>query len=51
MTVHHFPIHGAKVLPASPAYFTAEGLLPLVQPLRPLNALEQMYAYWGSDRG
>lgn len=47
MSVHPFPKSKPLAAPTDP-YFAA---LPLpVQPLRPLSALEQMYAYWGSDR-
>ena len=31
-------------------YFSFEPVTPPVHRLRPLTALEQMYAYWGSDR-
>lgn len=49
MSVHPFP---RRLRPSTlvEAYFTADrGAEPLVA-LRPLTALEQMYAYWGSDR-
>ena len=50
MSIHPFPLRKAQ--PAAPfeAYFSAEQLTPAAPVLRPLSALEQMYAYWGSDR-
>lgn len=47
MSVHPFPKQKPQGTPIEP-YFSALALP--VQPLRPLSALEQMYAYWGSDR-
>ncbi len=49
MSIHPFltrkPAPGAPLEP----YFVAEAAAPAPR-LRPLTALEQMYAYWGSDR-
>ena len=47
MSVHPFPKQKPLAAPIEP-YFSA--LVLPVQHLRPLSALEQMYAYWGSDR-
>jgi hypothetical protein len=50
MSVHPFISVRSKPRPPFDAYFTAEpSALPPVR-LRPLTPLEQMYAYWGSDR-
>ena len=49
MSIHPFPARKPKPIPSLEPYFQADktGAPP---PLRPLTALEQMYAYWGSDR-
>ena len=47
MSAYTFPKKNPLPAPIEP-YFSATSLL--VQPVRPLTALEQMYAYWGSDR-
>ena len=50
MSVHPFlnrkPQSAAPIEP----YFSAEMVEVAAPRLRPLTALEQMYAYWGSDR-
>ena len=45
------PFLTRKLAPGVPLepYFFAETVAPVPR-LRPLTALEQMYAYWGSDR-
>jgi hypothetical protein len=50
MSVH--PFLKAKAQAAAPIepYFSAEAAAQPAPRLRPLTALEQMYAYWGSDR-
>ncbi len=48
MSVHTLP-RPAAAIPVLEPYFQAAR--PVQAPaLRPLSALEQMYAYWGSDR-
>lgn len=50
MSIHPFPQPRPANQPPLEPYFSVE---PVVMPalrLRPLTALEQMYAYWGSDR-
>jgi len=47
MSAHPFPRTKPQAVPSEP-YFSALALPS--PPLRPLSALEQMYAYWGSDR-
>ena len=47
MSVHPFPKSRPLSAPTDP-YFVAVAL-PAPH-LRPLSALDQMYAYWGSDR-
>jgi len=49
MSIHPFPRHPQAVQPVEP-YFQADRRSEAVVRLRPLTALEQMYAYWGSDR-
>lgn len=49
MSVHPFPIRKSAVSPVDP-YYQVERQNEPPLPLRPLTALEQMYAYWGSDR-
>ena len=51
MSVHPFrtsprPVALAPIEP----YFSTEPVTAALPRLRPLTALEQMYAYWGSDR-
>jgi hypothetical protein len=48
MSVHPFPRPRKPIAPLDP-YFTAEPATRPAPRLRPLTALEQMYAYWGSD--
>ena len=47
MSAHPFPKKKPQATPIEP-YFSAVALP--AQHLRPLTALEHMYAYWGSDR-
>mgnify|MGYP003454529234 CR=1 FL=1 len=50
MSVHPFrKPHRAAQPPLEPYYAAEPVILPAAH-LRPLTALEQMYAYWGSDR-
>lgn len=49
MSVHPFPRRMTPALPIEPYYQPDQAAEPPVR-LRPLTALEQMYAYWGSDR-
>jgi hypothetical protein len=49
MSVHPFPRRTAPAVPVEP-YFHADRSIEAPVRLRPLTALEQMYAYWGSDR-
>ncbi|WP_167850968.1 MULTISPECIES: hypothetical protein [Tabrizicola] len=49
MSIHPFPRRPAAPLPVEPYYQHDQATAPVVR-LRPLTALEQMYAYWGSDR-
>ncbi|MBN8633278.1 MAG: hypothetical protein J0L76_20780 [Rhodobacterales bacterium] len=48
MSIHPFPRPVAAV-PVEP-YFQTDRSTETPIRLRPLTALEQMYAYWGSDR-
>jgi hypothetical protein len=48
MSSHPFLLCKPGPAPLEP-YFVAEPVGPAPR-LRPLSALEQMYAYWGSDR-
>ena len=48
MSIHPFLPRKPVAAPLEP-YFSAEPVGPAPH-LRPLSALEQMYAYWGSDR-
>jgi len=50
MSVHPFPNHEPKSAAPVEPYFTADPADLAAPRLRPLTALEQMYAYWGSDR-
>ncbi len=50
MSVHPFRLPRRDAPPVLEPYFSPEVVaLPLPR-LRPLTALEQMYAYWGSDQ-
>jgi hypothetical protein len=50
MSVHPFPrLRPAVALPIEP-YYQADPAARKIVPLRPMTALEQMYAYWGQDR-
>lgn len=49
MSIHPFPRRPVAAQPVEP-YFQAERAVESPIRLRPLTALEQMYAYWGSDR-
>jgi hypothetical protein len=49
MSVHPFPRRMIPVPPVEPYYQHEKASAPQVC-LRPLTALEQMYAYWGSDQ-
>ncbi len=49
MTVHPFPNRNSRPAAAVVAYFSTEQVTTPMPRLRPLSALEQMYAYWGSD--
>ncbi|WP_155523089.1 hypothetical protein [Tabrizicola thermarum] len=40
----------APVAPETAPYYKADATPVPVRTLRPLTAIEQMYAYWGSDR-
>lgn len=48
MSIQPFLPRKPVAAPLEP-YFSAEPVGPAPH-LRPLSALEQMYAYWGSDR-
>ncbi|MCU0904185.1 MAG: hypothetical protein MUE83_09960 [Tabrizicola sp.] len=49
MSIRPFPIRKPQTVAPLEPYFTAEPAAPALR-LRPLTALEQMYAYWGADR-
>jgi hypothetical protein len=49
MSIHPFPRRPLAAQPVEPYFQTDPGAETVVR-LRPLTALEQMYAYWGSDR-
>jgi hypothetical protein len=49
MSIHPFPRRPVTAAPNEPHYQHDTGNESLVR-LRPLTALEQMYACWGSDR-
>ena len=49
MSIHPFPPRPVIAVPVEP-YFQSEFSAEAPVRLRPLTALEQMYAYWGSDR-
>jgi hypothetical protein len=50
MSVHPFPIRKPKVVAPVEPYFSAEPVDLATPHWRPQTALDQMYAYWGSDR-
>ena len=50
MSVHPFRQPRRDAAPVLEPYFSSEAVTPPAPRLRPLTALEQMYAYWGSDR-
>ena len=47
MSIHTFPLRPVSFVPVDPYYQDTRDPAPL---LRPMTALDQMYAYWGSDR-
>lgn len=49
MSVHPFLNRKPQAAAPIEPYFQVEAAAPAPR-LRPLTALEQMYAYWGSDR-
>jgi hypothetical protein len=49
MSIHPFPRRPVLAVPVEP-YFQPDLGAEVPVRLRPLTALEQMYAYWGSDR-
>lgn len=49
MSVRPIPNRKPQAVAPLEPYFAAEPALPAPR-LRQLSALEQMYAYWGSDR-
>ena len=49
MSIHPFPRRPVLAVPVEP-YFQTDRNAEAPVRLRPLTALEQMYAYWGSDR-
>jgi hypothetical protein len=49
MSVHPFSFRPAPVIPVEPYYQDLRHRDPAPL-LRPLTVIEQMYAYWGSDR-
>lgn len=50
MSIHPFRQPRPAVQPPIEPYFSSEPVIVPAPRLRPLTALEQMYAYWGSDR-
>lgn len=50
MSIHPVRHPSPDAGPALEAYFSPEPVSVPAPRLRPLTALEQMYAYWGSDR-
>ncbi len=50
MSIHLLPSREA-VLQALEPYYSADRRLEAALPLRPMTALEQMYAYFNSDLG
>jgi hypothetical protein len=50
MSIHPFLKRKPKAVAPVEPYFSAEPADPAAPRLLPLTALEQMYAYWGSDR-
>lgn len=49
MSNHSLPRRPVAIFPMAPYYQADRDAAPPVH-LRPLTALEQMYAYWGYDR-
>ncbi|MFC3084754.1 hypothetical protein [Tabrizicola soli] len=49
MSIHSQP-RQASAVPVDALYFQTDRQPETPVRLRPLTALEQMYAYWGSDR-
>ena len=50
MSIHLIPKLSAHALSLGEVYYADERPSPPAPNLRTLTALEQMYAYWGSDR-
>ena len=50
MSIHSLPQLPAPALPLGALYYADERPASPAPRLRTLTALEQMYAYWGSDR-
>ena len=50
MSIHPFRQPRPAVQPPIEPYFSSEPVIVPAPRLRPLTSLEQMYAYWGSDR-
>ncbi|WP_294981755.1 hypothetical protein [Tabrizicola sp.] len=50
MSIHPFRQIRRDVAPVLEPYFSPEVVTLPAPRLRPLTALEQMYAYWGSDQ-
>lgn len=50
MSIHPFRQPSRNVAPVLEPYFQTEPVNLPAPRLRPLTALEQMYAYWGSDQ-
>ena len=49
MSVHPFSTRPVRAVPVEP-YYQSHPMPEPAETLRPLTTLEQMYAYWGSDR-
>lgn len=49
MSIHPFPRRPVRAAPVEP-YFQSDLSVDVPVRLRRLTALEQMFAYWGSDR-
>ena len=50
MSVHPFPRQRMVAPPPLEPYYQADPVPRKTVALRPMTALEQMYAYWGQDR-
>lgn len=50
MSIHPFRQIRRDVVPVLESYFSPDAAILPAPRLRPLTALEQMYAYWGSDQ-